>query len=85
MAKFSCFFDAIKAAVLWSLDTYSDVSIIFAIMYSIDHIVGLRAKTESTDKHSELMKECKISNITELNEKLQVVENVLLIYIIKHE
>ena len=77
-----------KAVLVWFLDVYSDVSVIFAIMYSIDKIsrfktakelVELAELTEVTGL--DFMSKCNISNITELQEVLQVAANVLTKYI----
>ena len=81
LSKAFCWINAGKAALLWFLDVYSDVSIIFAIMWSIDQITRFKTAKELTNEGLEFMGNCNISNITEFHQGLQVAENVLTKYV----
>jgi len=80
-SKFQCWFNAMRAALLWFLDVCSDVSVIFAIMYSIDQIIHFKTATELGKGGEDIIRKCNISNITELQKGLQVAENVLEKYV----
>ena len=88
LSKAFCWIYAMKAVLVWFLDVYSDVSVIFAIMYSIDKITRFKTAKELVELAEltevtglDFMSKCNISNITELQEGLQVAENVLTKYI----
>ena len=81
LSKAFCWINGGKAALLWFLDVYSDVSIIFAIMWSIDQITRFKTAKELTNEGLEFMGNCNISNITEFHQGLQVAENVLTKYV----
>ena len=81
LSKAFCWINATKAVLLWFLDVYSDVSVIFAIMYSIDQITRFKTANELMNESEDIMRKCNISNTTELKAGLQVAENVLTKYV----
>ena len=81
LSKAFCWINATKAVLLWFLDVYSDVSVIFAIMYSIDQIARFKTANELMNESEDIMRKCNISNTTELQAGLQVAENVLTKYV----
>jgi len=79
-------FKAVKAAIVWGLDMYSDISVILILLYCIDHVrVKLEEKEKDETKVSEIelqvKSECKLNSTTDMKEGLKIINNILSKYI----